>query len=143
MSALPINFFIEDIDFSLKQKGKIRSWIKEVIVTEGYRLRELNFIFCDDDYLFQLNQQYLEHDTLTDIITFDNSLDDQSILGDIFISIERVNENALKYGATLVDELHRVIIHGVLHLLGYSDKGKVAGEAMRALENRYLSLRKF
>lgn len=143
MGQIPINFFTEDLNFTLKQKGLIRTWIKETIVAENHRLRFLNFIFCTDHYLLNINQQYLDHDTFTDIITFDNSENKLDILGDIFISIDRIRENAKKLNASEKDELHRVIIHGTLHLLSYSDKGKSAKELMTKKEDFYLSKRGF
>src|SRR5579863_5118532 len=115
-----INFFEEDIRFKLKDKTKVKSWVKATIEAEGYKLQELNYIFCSDAYLLQMNRQYLDHDTYTDIITFDNSEKDQVITGDIFISIDRIRENATKFATSESHELHRVIVHGALHLLGYT-----------------------
>lgn len=143
MSSLAIHFFSEDIDFTLKQKTFIRNWIRNTIIAEGHKLRELNFIFCSDAYLLGINQQYLNHDTLTDIITFDNSDKKSVIAGDIFISIDRVRENAGIFKVKEDDELHRVMIHGTLHLLGYPDKGKAAKALMTEKENLYLSRRAF
>ncbi|SKB72766.1 rRNA maturation RNase YbeY [Daejeonella lutea] len=143
MPQLPINFFVEDISFNLKQRIPIRKWIKHCINTEGFRLKELNFIFCSDAYLLVINRDYLNHNTLTDIITFDNSEVDREIVGDIFISIDRVNENAVKFKVPQKDELHRVIIHGTLHLLGYPDKGKAAKTLMTSKEDYYLAHREF
>src|SRR5690349_14452133 len=130
MPALPIHFFSEDIQFTLKQKILIRSWIRETILSEGYKMGELNFIFCSDDYLLEINKQYLQHDTYTDIVTFDNSDTANLIIGDIFISIDRVRENSAKFKVNERDELHRVMIHGTLHLLGYPDKGAKAKKLM-------------
>ncbi|MEJ7691938.1 rRNA maturation RNase YbeY [Daejeonella sp.] len=141
MPQLPINFFIEDISFNLKRKILLRKWVESCIKAEGYRLRELNFIFCSDNYLLGINQEYLKHDTFTDIITFDNSEDDKLIAGDIFISVDRVNENAISFKVSRQDELHRVMIHGTLHLLGYPDKGKEAKAVMTKKENYYLANR--
>lgn len=143
MSRTAIHFFTEDISFTIKQKTPVRNWIVSTIEAETHRLKELNFIFCSDSYLLQMNQGYLNHDTFTDIITFDNSEEDGIIVGDIFISIERIRENATKFGVNDTDELHRVIIHGVLHLLGYADKGKEKKAQMTEKENQYLSLRDF
>lgn len=143
MSAIPIHFFTEDISFSLKQKGLIRKWIKQTIKDESHKLAELNFIFCSDPYLLSINQQYLNHDTYTDIITFDNSDEEGLIIGDIFISIDRINENAASFKTNPEDELHRVMIHGTLHLLGYPDKGKEAKAIMTQKEDFYLSKRGF
>jgi len=138
-----ISFFEEDIQFKLKNKAHVRQWITETIVAEGYKLKELTYIFCSDAYLLQINQQYLDHDTYTDIVTFDNSEEEGKIVGDIFISIERIRENAQKFKVSETDELHRVIIHGVLHLLGYTDKTAVSKEKMTQKEDEYLSKRRF
>ncbi|MDO7745148.1 MAG: rRNA maturation RNase YbeY [Pedobacter sp.] len=139
MSKPPINFFTEEIKYDLKHKTKIRTWIKNTIEAEGYVLEELNFIFCSDEYLLAINQQYLQHDTYTDVITFDNSEVLKTITGDIFISIERIQENARNYKGKTADELCRVMIHGTLHLLGYKDKGKAAKTLMTQKEDQYLS----
>lgn len=138
-----INFFEEDISFKLKNKTHVKRWITETITTEGFRLKELNYIFCSDDYLLQINRQYLNHDTLTDIVTFDNSEEPGTITSDIFISIERIKENAVKFDVSETDELHRVIIHGALHLLGYKDKTKTAKAEMTQKEDFYLTKRTF
>jgi rRNA maturation RNase YbeY len=141
MGQIPINFFNEDISFKLKQKGLVRNWIRNTIISENHRLKLLNFIFCSDAYLLNINKQYLNHDTYTDIITFDNSDVELEIAGDIFISVERVRENAKELGLNDTDELHRVIIHGTLHLLGYSDKSKSLKAQMTDKEDLYLSKR--
>ena len=138
-----IQFFEEDISYKLKNKTAVRKWITDTITAEGYKLSELTYIFCSDEYLLQINQQYLDHDTYTDIITFDNSEEDKLIIGDIFISIERIKENAAKFQATETQELHRVIIHGALHLLGYTDKTKVSKQKMTLKEDFYLNKRGF
>lgn len=138
-----INFFEEDVRFRLKEKNKVKAWIKAAIATEGYRLQELNYIFCSDQYLLQINQQYLDHDTYTDIITFDNSEKPGTIVGDIFISIDRIRENAVKFNSGEKNELHRVIIHGALHLLGYPDKKAESKKIMTMKEDHYLALRNF
>lgn len=138
-----INFFNEDVSLVIKNKIKLRSWIKETIHIEGYTLNELNFIFCSDLYLLDLNRQYLNHDTFTDIITFDNSQQDKHLTGDIFISYERVCENAAEFKASVTDELHRVIIHGTLHLLGYKDKKKAEKALMTSKEDFHLARRNF
>lgn len=138
-----IHFFEEDIAYKLKQKTAVRSWITETIEAEGYKLKELTYIFCSDNYLLQINQQYLDHDTYTDIVTFDNSDIAQTIIGDIFISIDRIRENAAKFGVTEADELHRVIIHGALHLLGYKDKSAADKKKMTLKEDFYLKKRSF
>ncbi len=143
MGKLAIHFFSEDIKFTPKQKTYLRNWIHNTIKAEGYKLNELNFIFCSDSYLLNINKQYLNHNTLTDIITFDNSDVKSVITGDIFISIDRVYENAGIFKVKTEDELHRVMIHGTLHLLGYPDKGKKAKALMTEKEDFYLSKRDF
>lgn len=143
MSRIPIHFFSEGISFTLKEKTNLRNWMKQTIIAEGRKLGELNFIFCSDLYLLEINKQYLNHNTFTDIVTFDNSNSAQRLVSDIFISIERVKENAAKFGVPFRDELHRVMIHGVLHLLGYSDKTSATKALMTAKEDEYLSLRHF
>lgn len=144
MAIRDISFFVEDITFVLRQKQKVREWINDVIKSEGFsRIAELNFIFCSDEYLLDINKEYLDHDTYTDIITFDSSEVEDVIAGDIFISIERVRENAEKFSVVETDELHRVIVHGVLHLCGYMDKSKEEKNTMTSKENEYLTKRKF
>lgn len=138
-----INFFEEDIAYTLKQKTAVRNWVTETIQAEGFKLKELNYIFCSDSYLLQINQQYLDHDTYTDIVTFDNSDIAKTITGDIFISIDRIRENAAKFGVTEANELHRVIIHGALHLLGYKDKSPADKKKMTLKEDFYLNKRSF
>ena len=132
-----IAFLTEDITFELKEKLKHKAWLKEAAKAEGFRIGELNYIFCSDVYLLDINQKYLGHDTLTDIVTFDNSEDPKMIEGDIFISIERVQENVLKFD-TAESELKRVMIHGLLHLAGYKDKDKAQKELMTIKENEHL-----
>lgn len=139
MAAKSIHFFTEDISFLLNNKGLIRKWIAQTIIDESHQLQELNFIFCSDQYLLSINQQFLKHDTFTDIITFDNGTEKGKIYGDIFISVDRVKENAKKFKTSFNDELHRVMIHGTLHLLGYPDKGKEAKAIMTQKEDFYLS----
>ena len=143
MKKLPIYFFSEDITFTLKDKTLLRNWIHKTIIAEGYTLNSLNFIFCNDAYLLNINQEYLKHDTYTDIITFDNSDIHGEMLGDIFISMERIIENAQQFNVPLRDEIHRVIIHGTLHLLGYKDKNKAEKKRMTEKEDEYLKLREF
>lgn len=138
-----IQFFEEDISYKLKNKALVRKWIKNTIAAEGFKLKELTYVFCSDAYLLPMNQQYLNHDTYTDIITFDNSSVKDEILGDIFISVERVRENAAKFNISETDELHRVIIHGALHLLGYTDKSVVTKKKMTQKEDEYLAKRLF
>jgi|ERR1044072_192947 rRNA maturation RNase YbeY len=137
-----ILFFSEDLDFSLPHPRKTSSWIKDSIKREKKKLSALNFIFCSDEYLGGINIQYLNHKTYTDIVTFDSSETPGLLEGDIFISIDRVKENAEKFNCSFDEELHRVIIHGVLHLIGYTDKSPAKKSLMRKKEDAYLSLRK-
>ena len=132
-----IHFCTEDITFSLKEKLKHKAWLNEVAKQEGKKIQELTYVFCSDEYLLQINQEYLNHDTLTDIVTFDNSEDPKKIEGDIFISIERVLENGNKLG-TSDTELERVMVHGLLHLLGYKDKKKEDKTLMTEKEDFYI-----
>lgn len=135
-------YYNNETDFELKNQQEITNWITETIKNENHTLGEISYIFCDDKYLLTLNINYLEHDTLTDIISFDYSVGKQ-ISGDIFISIERIKENANTFKVVFNDELHRVIIHGVLHYCGYKDKTETDKEEMRNKEDYYLSLREF
>ena len=138
-----INFYTEDTNYSLKNKRLIKKWIKETIAAESYALQELNFILCSDAYLLRINQDFLQHDDFTDVITFDNSEALKTVFGDIFISIDRIKENAAQFKAATADELCRVMIHGTLHLLGYKDKTKAAKIEMTGKEDFYLGKRGF
>ena len=135
-----IHFFYEDVEFRLLKSRNTKSWIREVILAEKKKLAELSYIFCSDDYLARINSEYLNHNTYTDIITFDGSEREGYIQGDIFISVDRVKENAVIFKSEFRKELDRVIIHGVLHLIGYSDKTKSGKIEMRNKEEAYLSL---
>lgn len=137
-----VRFFTEDISFKLPNPQRTRNWIKRAIRSEGFQLGDLNYIFCSDSYLHQINLEYLNHDTYTDIVTFDSSEETGVISGDIFVSVDRVRENAKSLKVKRDDELHRVIIHGVLHLVGYRDKKKSEKLLMRGKEDAYLTLRK-
>lgn len=144
MALRDISFFNEDVDYKIKDKQKLRQWIASTVANEGGgRVGELNFILCSDAYLLEINEKYLHHNTYTDIVTFDSSEKDGVIAGDIFISIDRTAENASKFNVSERDELHRVIIHGVLHLCGYLDKKKEDKALMTEKENEYLSQRTF
>ncbi len=135
-----IHFFNEDLDFSLANQPIITQWLQQLIVQERFDLVELNYIFCSDPYLHQMNVDYLGHDTYTDIITFDNSESSHTIEADIFISIDRVKENAPSYHTSFEKELHRVMAHGLLHLFGFPDKTEEQKEEMRKREEACLSL---
>ncbi|MCF2501617.1 rRNA maturation RNase YbeY [Dyadobacter chenhuakuii] len=135
-----LNFFTENVDFDLLRPLKTKKWIKNTSISEGYEIADLNYIFCDDDYLLEINKQYLDHDYFTDIITFDNSEEDNVIEGDIYISVDRVRENAATFHADFETEMRRVLIHGLLHLMGYDDTNEKLKAAMRAKEDQYLLL---
>ena len=132
-----INFNYET-DFSLQNETVFAEWIVNTIKNEDYKLEEINYVFCDDDYLHKLNVEFLDHDTLTDIISFDYSVG-KTIQGDVFISVERVRDNANDFGVSFKEEISRVIIHGVLHYCGYKDKTDSDVNAMRQKENYYLA----
>ncbi|MGK7393788.1 MAG: rRNA maturation RNase YbeY [Candidatus Cyclobacteriaceae bacterium M3_2C_046] len=137
-----IHFFNEDISFKLPSQKKHSSLIRRIIQAEKRSLANLNYIFCSDQYLHKINLEYLNHDNYTDIITFDQSDDQLSIEGDIFISVERIKENALIMNQLFEDELIRVMIHGVLHLIGYDDKSDEEKAIMRHKENNYINFAK-
>ncbi len=128
-----IEFFYESVDFKLQDSLKFSEWLNKLISLEGGQLNHLNFIFCNDDYLLSINQEYLHHDTYTDIITF--PLENYPIIeGDIFISVDRVKDNALKYEVSFDKELLRVMAHGILHLCGFKDKSEEEIKIMRDKE---------
>tara|TARA_R110000765_G_scaffold88508_1_gene169251 strand:- start:234 stop:647 length:414 start_codon:yes stop_codon:yes gene_type:complete len=131
-----------ETEFALEGETQLENWIEKVVSDKEFELGEVNYIFCDDEYLLKLNIEFLQHDTLTDIISFDNSLG-KLINGDIFISIERVQENAKEYNVTFEEELHRVMIHGILHYMGLKDKSADEKMLMRKEENKALSVLKF
>lgn len=137
-----ISFQTDGIDFDLDQKDAVRQWLLQVIVAESFEAGEIAYVFTSDDSLLKINQKYLNHDTYTDIISFDYS-EDQSVSGEIYISIERVRDNALKYSVDSIKELHRVMVHGILHLCGFSDKESDSKDIMTGKEDYYLSLRSF
>lgn len=126
-------------NYPLKSRTKIKQWIKQVIEAKGKKTGNITYIFCDDEYLLEVNKQYLQHDYYTDVITFDY-VENDLISGDIFISTDRVRENALAFGSSETEELHRVIIHGALHLLGLKDKSEKEASQMRQAENEALKL---
>ena len=136
------NFFSEDKTFIVKGKKKIRDLIKKICLEENKKLGFINCVFCSDNYLIEINNKYLQHDYFTDIITFDHSENKKNIEGDLYISIDRTKENAKKYKVDENTELIRVIIHGLLRLIGYKDKTKKEKTLMSEKENKYLSLYK-
>lgn len=136
-----INFFTEDTNYQLRNKKPIRKWIEETINSENHSLDNINLIITSDKYLHQINLEHLNHDTFTDIITFEYNSKSEAINSDIFISIDRIRYNSIKFKQLQTNELHRIIIHGILHLLGYKDKTKIDKEEMTSKEDYYLSLR--
>jgi rRNA maturation RNase YbeY len=131
--------FNYETSFQLKEENLLENWIEKVVSENGFEIGEINYIFCDDAYLHKLNVEFLQHNTLTDIISFDNSLG-KLISGDIFISVERVEENAADFKVSAEEEMHRVMIHGVLHYMGFKDKSDVEKSEMRNAENAALSI---
>jgi rRNA maturation RNase YbeY len=136
---MTISFTTENIKFQLADKQNIKRWIKEICTRQGKTVGQIGYLFCDDAYLLNVNREYLNHDTYTDIITFDY-VEGDLISGDIMISVERVKENAAKFEVPFEQELHRVIIHGVLHLLGQEDKSDKDAAMMRKREEEALKL---
>ncbi len=134
-----ITFNDVDLKTSFKARTKIKEWVNRAIKKEGYRLGELSYIFCSDEHLLQINIEHLQHDFYTDIITFELN-ENKIIVGDVYISIDRVKDNAQQNNKTYSNELMRVIIHGALHLCGYKDKTKKEAALMREKEDYYLSL---
>jgi len=140
---MPINFFKENVRFTFRDKEKINSWILRAIRKHGNKPGEINLIFCTDPFLRKMNKAYLKHDYNTDIITFPEMEENDKITGEIFISIDRVKINAGRFKVSFRDELHRVIIHGILHLLGYDDGTPKEKEEMTKMENEWLMRRGF
>lgn len=138
MNAGIINFYFEN-DFALKDHMLFEEWLKRVIASESKQLEEVSYIFCDDQYLLEINQKYLNHDTYTDIISFDNCIGN-ILQGDIFISTERVKENAREFGAEFPEELRRVMAHGILHFCGYGDKTEEEKTLMRHKEEEKMQM---
>lgn len=135
-----VRYFCEDIKFNFKDKLSNNRWLKLVAGSEIKKLGDINVIFCSDNYILDVNMKYLQHDYFTDIITFDYCQGDV-LSGDLFISVDSVRENAVEYGAEFDEEIHRVIVHGLLHLIGYDDHTPEDQKTMREKENYYLSLR--
>jgi len=133
--------FNSETSFTLNNQNKLVKWIGDVVSSEGFQVGEINYIFCDDSYLNKINQEFLNHDTFTDVISFDYTLG-KEIGGDIFISIERVLENAEKFNEVFENELHRVMIHGILHFMGYKDKTKKEKTLMRTKEDENIFILK-
>lgn len=133
-----IIFFNEDINFKLKGKNYFKAWLKKVAEKEGFTMKDLNYIFCSDEYLHKMNVEYLNHDTYTDIITFNNSEENKIIEGDIFISVDRIADNSINLNVKFENEIKRVIVHGLLHLCGHDDHSDEDKAEMRRLENEYI-----
>jgi rRNA maturation RNase YbeY len=137
---MAIYFFSEEINFEPKEKLIRKRWLKSIATKAGFNIKELNYVFCSDEYLYRMNLEYLNHETYTDIITFDNSEKEFDLAGDIFISIDRVNENAKTHNQEVDTELNRVLVHGLLHLMGYKDKTKEESTLMRQKEEESINL---
>jgi rRNA maturation RNase YbeY len=137
---MAINFTPHEVRLNLKNKNKLKAFLKERFSKEGQGLRSLQYVFCSDEYLLQINQEFLQHDTLTDIVTFELGSEPGMTEGEIYISVDRIKENAAKFNVTAEHELHRVIFHGALHLCGFKDKSKEEAAKMREKENEYLGL---
>lgn len=135
---MPIRFFCEDIDYKVDQPSKTKRWIESIIQQNGKKLINLSYIFCSDHHLHNINKLYLNHDNYTDIITFDNAEYEDELEGDIFISVPRVEENASLFHTTFENEMRRVLVHGVLHLLGQDDKTEELKKQMRTKEDEAL-----
>ena len=131
--------FNYELEFTLENETVIADWLSKVIISENKKEGDINYIFCDDDYLLEINQQYLDHDTLTDIISFDYSVGNE-LHGDIFISIDRVRENAEDFNVSFEDELKRVMVHGVLHYCGFKDKTDEDENTMRLKEDQKIKM---
>ena len=131
--------FHYELDFDLKDESKYADWISRIVDWEGGNIFRLDYIFCTDAYLLEINQRYLDHDTYTDIITFDYGVG-MGLTGDLFISVERIRDNCEKLGTPFEEELLRVMSHGILHLLGYNDKSDEETQQMRAKENEAMEL---
>lgn len=135
----PITFFKEGVSFRMNKQEALRKWITLAAKKEGYNIEQLNYIFCSDRYLKKMNVSYLKHNYYTDIITFDNSVEKKKIIGDVFISIDTIKYNATEYKTTFENELARVMIHGLLHLVGYSDRSPKEQKKMSSMEDFWLS----
>jgi rRNA maturation RNase YbeY len=137
---MEVSLFFQN-NITLKQRGKLKTFIKFLMIAEGYQAKDISIIFCSDEFLLDLNKQHLNHDYYTDIITFDlTPKKEKEITGELYISTDRVKFNAKDYNTTVTNELHRVIFHGILHLCGYKDKSKKDIALMRAKELQYLNL---
>jgi rRNA maturation RNase YbeY len=143
MKEIPIYFFKEGIRFRLSKRKEIITWLENVLKKNNCSAANINFIFCTDAYLRKINKKYLHHDYNTDIVTFDNTTEKNKIEGDLFISVDRVKVNAKTYAVSFTDELHRVMVHGILHLMGNCDGTQKEKLIIRSLEDHWLKQRKF
>ena len=134
-----VRFHYANVQFTFNQRNKVKGVIEKLFQHEKRKLEELNYVFCTDKQLLEMNVEWLDHDTYTDIITFDLSSPGGPVIGEVYISIDRVRENAREFGVDFQDELRRVIFHGALHLCGYKDKTKAEQERMRTEESRWLN----
>lgn len=138
-----IEFFKAETRYAIKSKEQLSSWLVATAKKEGFKIDSLNIIICSDEYLYKMNMQFLQHDTYTDIITFDQSTVASYISAELYISIDRIRDNAKSQKFTIINELHRVMVHGLLHVCGYKDKRPADKAIMSGKEDFYLSLRKF
>ncbi|MBC9910933.1 rRNA maturation RNase YbeY [Chitinophaga varians] len=135
---MAIQFTAHEVKVDLKEKRKLKTFLKDLFAGEGQGLKDLHYVFCSDAYLLEINKQFLKHDTYTDIVTFEMGEDPEITEGEIYISVDRVKENAQKFQVSVNQELHRVIFHGALHLCGFRDKSKTESALMREKEDEYL-----
>jgi len=135
-----VHFYFEKVGLTLKERGKLKCFINSLVAKEKKNLNNLNYIFCNDNTLLEINRKYLNHNFYTDVISFDLSSSRKEILADIYISVDRIRENAKSFKTTLKEELHRVMLHGLLHLCGYNDKTEVQRQLIRKKEDFYLNL---
>jgi len=135
-----LHFHFKDTSLKISKRKRLRSFIFDIFKREGVLVQSVDYIFCTDEYLLSINQTFLKHDDYTDIVTFNFSGNNEPVIGEIYISVERIKENAKEFKTSLNQEIHRVMFHGVLHLCGYKDKSKVQRLLMRSLEDKYLHL---
>lgn len=140
MGLRDIHFFFEETDFSLKRRQTLREWLKDCCNNEARKPGLINYIFCSDEYLLNINKQYLDHHYYTDIITFDQSDRPGFVYADLFISVDRAKDHAHDFEVSFANEIHRLMVHGLLHLLGYDDKTSADKQLMTEKEDYYLSL---
>ncbi|MET6999204.1 rRNA maturation RNase YbeY [Chitinophaga defluvii] len=137
---MAVHFVVHEVKVKLEHKTRLKAFLKELFEREGQGLKHLQYVFCSDAYLLEINKQFLQHDTYTDIVTFELSEDPDETAGEIYISIDRVVDNAKKFEVPVSQELHRVVFHGALHLCGFRDKTRKEAAVMREKEDEYLNL---